>query len=149
LFATTPSFEDFPARLFGDPGRAYWTAFELTTYEPWYLLTYQVSALNEGVSLQTLAIAWESTLREQIEILGANVIRGLHAVRVLPSGEANWNMRKVRTVFAPADDEDSATGPVMFVFEDDPLTTYDANFEVATKTNDRRSVLLSFARQPG
>ena len=149
MFATTPSCEDFPARLFGDPGRAYWTAFELTTYEPWYLLTYQVSALNEGVSLQTLAIAWESTLREQIEILGANVIRGLHAVRVLPSGGANWSMRKVRTVFTPADDEDSATGLVMFVFEDDPLTTYDAHFEVATKTNHRRSVLLSFAGQPG
>ena len=148
MFATTPSFEDVPARMFGDPGRVYWRAFELTTFAPWYLLTYRVSTVNGERFLQTVAIAWESTLREEIEILGADVIRSLHAVRLVPSGEANWVMRKVRTVFVPADDEAPATGPVLFVFEDDPLTTYDAHFEVAMKTNHRRSVLLSFAGQP-
>ncbi|MBA3597986.1 MAG: hypothetical protein H0W40_11520 [Methylibium sp.] len=148
LFATTPRFEDGLSRRFGDPDRAYWRAFELTTFAPWYLLTYQVSTLNGEVFLQTVAIAWETTLRGEIEILGANVIRGLHSVRLLPSGEANWSMRKVRTVLTPTDDEASTMGPVLFVFEDEPLTTYDSHFDVAARVNHDRNVLVSFAGQP-
>ena len=149
MFATTPSFEDVHSRLFGDPNRVYWRAFELTTFAPWYLLTHQVSTANGGMFLQTVAIAWEVTLRDEIEALGATVIRGLHSVRLLPAGEANWSMRKVRTVFAPADDEASAMGPVLFVFEDDASATYDSHFEVAPAVNLGRRVLVSFAGQPG
>lgn len=149
MFATTPSFEDVHSRLFGDPNRVYWRAFELTTFAPWYLLTYQVSTLNGEVFLQTVAIAWETTLRGEIEVLGANVIRGLHAIRPAPSAGASWTMQEVRSVLVPAEDEALSTGPLLFAFKDDPLTTYDSHFDLAAKVNHGRSVLLSFAEQPG
>lgn len=148
MFATTPSFEDIQAHLLGDPNRIYWRAFELTTSAPWYLLSYQVSTSNGELFLQTVALSWETTLRTEIEILGANVIRGLHSIRLATSGGANWTMREVRSVLAPAGDEASTTGPLLFVFKDDPLT-YDSHFEVVAKANQGRSVLLSFVGQPG
>ena len=148
MFATTPSFEDVDAQIFGDTDRLYWRAFELTTFAPWYLLTYQVSESNGDVFLQTVAIAWDATLRAEVELLGAGVIRGLHSVQLAPSGGASWTMREVRSVLTPAEDEAATTGPLLFLFKDDPLT-YDSHFDVVSKVNRGRSVLLSFAGQPG
>lgn len=144
VFSTKPGFEDVTAKLLGDHGHQYWHVVELTTRQPWYLLNYKV-AFADGTSMhQTLAIAWESTLASVIAGLEVDAVQALRVLRIAESGQANWTMQEVETLWAPAVSEASYTGPLLFSFKDDPRL-YDSHFDIVAASVDGRLRTHSFA----
>lgn len=144
MFSTKSGFEDVTAKLLGDPGHQYWHVVELTTCQPWYLLTYKVAS-SEGTSMhQTIAIAWESTLGSVIAGLAVDAVQALRVLRIAESGQANWTMQEVETLWAPAVSEAPYTGPLLFSFKNDPRL-YDSHFDIVAAPVDGRLCTHSFA----
>ena len=144
MFATKPGFEDPTAQLLGDPGHEYWQLVELTTCQPWYLLTYKVATTDGSSIHQTMAIAWESTLATVIAGLPADAAQGLFVIRQAESGQTNWTMREVHTLWTPAESEEQDTGPLLFSFRDDSQI-YNSYFDVIETFVDGRVRTHSFA----
>ena len=144
MFSTKPGFEDTTAKLLGDPGHQYWQVVELTTCQPWYLLNYRVATTDGTWAVQTAAIAWESTLVSVIAGLPVDAVQALRVMRISDSGQANWTMQEVETLWAPAVSEAPYTGPLLFSFADDPRL-YDSHFDVVAASVDGRLRTHSFA----
>ena len=144
MFATKAGFEDSTAQLLGDPGHEYWQVVELTTCQPWYLLTYKVATTDESSMHQTMAIAWESTLASVIAGLPVDAAQGLFVMRQAESGQPNWTMREVHTLWTPAESEEQDTGPLLFSFKHD-LHIYSSHFDVIETSVEGRLRTHSFA----
>ena len=144
MFATRAGFKESSAQLFGNPGYEYWQLVELTTCQPWYLLTYKVATTDGGSMHQTIAIAWESTLASVIAGLPVDAAQGLFVMRRADSGQPNWTMREVHTLWAPAESEEQHTGPLLFSFRDDSRI-YNSYFDVIETFVDGRVRTHSFA----
>lgn len=143
MFATKAGFEDPTAQFLGDPGHKYWQVVELTTCQPWYLLTYKVATTDGSSMQQTIAIAWESTLASVIAGLAVDAVQGLFVMRLADSGQPNWTMREVHTLWAPAESEEQDTGPLLFSFKGD-LRVYNSHFDVIETFVDGRLRTHSF-----
>lgn len=137
MFATRAGFKDSTAQLLGNPGCEYWQLVELTTGQPWYLLTYKVATTDGSSMHQTIAIAWESTLASVIAGLPVDAAQGLFVMRRADSGQPNWTMREVHTLWAPAESEEQHTGPLLFLFRGDKRI-YSSHFDVIETLVDGR-----------
>lgn len=147
MFVTKPGFEDPTAQFLGDPGSTYWRVVELTTSQAWYLLTYNVISTEGGFMRQTIAIAWESTLSDVIASLTPHSLHGLFVIRVADTPHANWTLREVETLWAPAASEEGETGPLLFSFKGDPRI-YNSFFDVIDVSVAGRRRSHSFAPSP-
>lgn len=112
MFVTTSNFEQrIPAGL-ALPDSRYWLAVILSSEAPWFLVSYRVRE-GDASFVQTVAVAWESTLSEFITTVGAEQ---LVSVRwVVPDCEkaGQWSMKEVAELWAPTDGEIADTGPLL------------------------------------
>src|SRR6218665_1781132 len=112
MFVTLRTFErQLPAPL--RPNREqFWDAMFLATESPWYLLTS--GDVDEQIfSTQTMAVAWESTLRAMLEQLPPSSLVAAHTVR-MASADSGWQIGRIDEVWVPAQDEVSRTGGLLF-----------------------------------
>ena len=144
MFSTKLGFEDTTAKLLGDPGHQYWHVVELTTGQPWYLLNYKVATTDGSWAVKTAEIAWESTLASIIAGLAVDAVQALLVIRSADSGEGNWTMHEVETLWAPELSEAPYIGPLLFSFADAPRL-HGSHFEVVTASVDERLRTHSFA----
>ena len=141
MFATKSGFEAPKFMGIVDPARSYWQVVELSTFVPWFLLTYRMSIGDGDSLLQTVAVACEQTLTTVIEELGSAPICGLCLVRPTASNQ-NWTVQHVQVLWLPAPSEQQRSGPMLFSFNGDPLV-YDSHYEVVDTHCQGRRKLLS------
>jgi len=80
---------------------------------PWYLLSHRIFCEGEHPIIQSVAVAWESTLCTWIEIVGNEAVTAIHFVG---SGDTpgDWTMKRIDEVWYPSADEADVTGPLIF-----------------------------------
>jgi hypothetical protein len=114
MFVTRPGFErTFPPKLI-DPGSRYWLAAELSTGAPWYLMTYWVLPDTRDAHLQTVAIAWETTLIGLVEEVGPLLVVAINRLELKSKSSGGWSIENVQELWLPAKDELKDVGPLIF-----------------------------------
>ena len=141
MFATKAAFGNAIPKGLGEPGYSYWLAVELTMFSAWYLLTYRVATADGGTLMQTIAVAWESTLASALDSGGPRTVVGLCAIRPPELGTGRWTMREVQTVWTPAQGE-LEQGPLLFSYVGDSRV-YGSQFDVVHEHCDGRRVVMS------
>lgn len=137
MFMTTPDFEQWVPSALAPDGATYWRVMSLVNRVPWYLLTYRHP---EG-TVETMAVAWETTLKELIEVLGGASVVNLHCIAPSADEAGEWKVKTVSELWLPTEDEARDTGPLLFavVGEDD---LYDSHQSKVTSREGLRKVLL-------
>jgi hypothetical protein len=142
MFETRPNFEQPVPLPIAMEGSRYWRAMVLTVNLPWYLLRHRLATAEGGIT-QTVAIAWESTLRSALEGGDERSVIDLHIIA--PTGESgDWTMRRVAEVWLPSPEEMQDTGPLLFRLHGDAslLSSY---LTPASSAPSKRTLLSSFA----
>jgi hypothetical protein len=117
MFVTKPGLELWVPPGIAAPGENYWSAVLLGVDLPWFLLTVWQQDGKTRCS-QTIAVAWESTLRQLIETADPGCIAAVNCVFRAPSGPARWQMHDVAEVWIPSQEEASDRGPLLFSLAD-------------------------------
>lgn len=113
MFMTVPSFEQQVPQGLGPQGARFWGALTLSSGLHWYLLTHRVTVEGAFPIAQTIAVSWESTLREMLEEIGAEAVISAH---VVTPGErtGHWLVARIAEVWQASTDEEHSTGPLLF-----------------------------------
>ena len=129
-----------------DPSHRFWGSIALSIEMPWYLVTQQVP--KEGRStLQTILVAWESTLLNLIAAGGEDTLVSAHCVSKTGNGAGEWAMKKIQELWEPAADEAPSTGPLLFRFAgDEDLHT--SHMDRLTDSNSKRRLLARTRAAP-
>ena len=109
MFITTPDLKvDFPKEL-ARPGSLFWSAALLSTEAPWFLVTH--CDPREQI-LQTIAVAWETTLVELVDSVGVATIVRLSRVSTSQL-RGSWQIDDIEELWIPSDDEGQNVGPLL------------------------------------
>ena len=112
MFITSPTFaEQVPAPLC-EPGSAYWRAFVLSTEASWFLLTHWVGQ-GEDKHVQTVAVAWESTLLDVVAVVGPESVQSVHWIGRCFAESREWVMMAVSELWLPSKADAQTTGPLL------------------------------------
>jgi hypothetical protein len=109
MFITTPDLQVNVPKGLARPGSLFWRAALLSTQSPWFLVTY--CDPTEQI-LQTIVVAWETTLVELVDSVGAAPIVGL--CRVATSQlRGSWQIDDIEELWIPSNDEGQGVGPLL------------------------------------
>ena len=111
MFVTNPTFEDVLPRNLGEPGHRYWLAVLLSSETPWFLVTFRQEVAGLEL-LQTVAVAWETTLVTVVQTLTRGKV--ISVSRVSPTRKSTWVMGRVAELWLPAKTEADQTGPLLY-----------------------------------
>lgn len=140
MFMTTPDFEQWVPSALAPEGGAFWRAMTLVNQTPWYLVTYKHHE-DDSVFVQTTLVAWESTLIEMVEALGAASVLSVHCVAPCHEGVREWAMRLISELWLPTDEEARNTGPLLFALDGEE-GLYDSFHSKVLSREHRRKLLL-------
>lgn len=109
MFITTPDLKVNVPKELARPGSLFWSAALLSTQSPWFLVTYCDPA--EKI-LQTIVVAWETTLVELVDAVGVAPIVGLCRVA---TGQlrGSWHIDDIEELWIPSEVEGQNVGPLL------------------------------------
>ena len=109
MFITTPAFAQWVPPGLGPADCHFWRAMQLCSTMSWFLVTIRIQD-----SLETFAVAWESTLIEVVEEVGSTRVVAIQMLRQCGPSPGAWTSGEVSEVWRATKDEVSDTGPLIF-----------------------------------
>ena len=109
MFITTPDLKVNVPKELARPGSLFWSAALLSTESPWFLVTY---CDPTDQVMQTIVVAWETTLVELLDSVGVDPIVGLSRVSTSQL-RGSWRIDDIEELWIPSDDECRHVGPLL------------------------------------
>lgn len=118
MFVTRPTFEQRVPLGLGDDSCRYWRAVMLSAESPWFLLSH-ISSEEAHAVVQTVAVAWETTLLALVEAIGSESVVALRYVATSTALKGGWTMRAVAELWTASEAEVDRTGPLLIRFRNE------------------------------
>ena len=141
MFVTKPALEQQVPTGIGDEECRYWLAVLFSFESPWFLLTYTTSK-GRHPRVQTIAVAWETTLAAMLEPIGVASVLALRYIAPSRVRRGLWSMKDVCEMWSASDHELRQTGPLIFRFRNE-TDLADCFEQRASPDHDGRKLLLS------
>jgi hypothetical protein len=143
MFVTTPEFEQLVPKGLGSPHCRYWRAVPLSSETPWFLLQHRTLE-GESTAIQTVAVAWESTLRQLVETAEPDSVVCVLCLAPSRSGGHGWSVKRASELWLPSESEVHETGPLLFGTDGEPAL-YDSYHRAVATVDPRRRLLIRVA----
>lgn len=140
MFVTTPEFKQWVPPGLGPPEWRYWRAMTLANETPWYLLTHR-TVEDDCSAIQSIAVAWESTLRLLVETAEVGSVIGLLCLAPSDSAVGDWSVKRASELWLPSEGEERETGPLLFGL-DGQSVLYDSYHRKVARADASRRLLL-------
>ena len=90
----------------------------LSAESPWFLLTH-IAGGGAHALVQTVAVAWETTLLALVDSIGSESVLALRYVAPSSTTRGGWTMTDVCELWVASDKEVNRTGPLLLRFRNE------------------------------